>query len=80
MKTLILASALFAALCGSADASQIWTTLADTAPRSVFDDLNSSAPRTVFDALGESAPRGAEPRDLVGELQPAFDSLADSAP
>ena len=80
MKTLLATAAIIAALSGSASAGALWTTLADAAPRSVFDDLNTAAPRSLFDTLSDTAPRSASPRDLVGELQPEFDSLRDGAP
>jgi len=55
--------------------------LADTAPRSVFDDLSGSAPRSPFDAMADAAPRS-----VLDEIQDAaprggpFGSISESAP
>lgn len=82
MKTIIAASVIALGLfAGSAHASNVWTTLADAAPRSVFDQLQDTAPRSVFDQIGDAAPRSTEGRDDgVGEMHPGFEKLADAAP
>ncbi len=51
----LIALGLFA---GSAAASTPFTTLADTAPRSVFDDIRDTSPRSdgVFGDLEKNAP------------------------
>ena len=70
MKTLLTTAVVALALiAGPAHARDVWTTLADSAPRSVFEDLRDSAPRSADSS-----------KDLVGELQPAFEDLRDNAP
>ncbi len=72
MKTLIATSliglgiGLFSANAHSA--TNVWTIINETAPHSVFDDLQMTAPRTVFESLNDAAPRSA------------LDALNDSAP
>ena len=51
------------------DVTSIWTTISESAPRSVFDDLRDSAPRSIFDEIRDSAP-----------LAPVFETLRDNAP
>ena len=75
MKTIAASLIAVALLSGAAQArvsDGYFTTLGDTAPRSVFDDIHDSAPRSVFDDLNESAPRST-----FGDLQ---DSAPRSAP
>lgn len=75
MKPLVIAAALALASAtlvqpvAAETAPQIWTTIADTAPRSLFEELNDSAPRSVFDQIRDSAPRSASSDDerFVGE-------------
>jgi hypothetical protein len=70
MKTLIAASVLACGLLSAtADAKDPWTTLNESAPRSVFDEIKDTAPRSIFDDLRETAPRAAENEadDYVGE-------------
>jgi hypothetical protein len=74
MKTLIATSLMGLGLslglftADAHSATNVWTTINETAPHSVFDDLQMSAPRTMFDILNETAPHSA------------FDALNDSAP
>ena len=72
MKALIITTLLGISMVVSPvqakDTSKVWTTISDSAPRSVFDDLQATAPRTVFDDIRDTAPRSV------------FDSLRDNAP
>ncbi len=74
MKTLFTAALLALGLLAGtgtapAEARDFWTTLNESAPRSIFDDLRDAAPRTIFDDLRDSAP-----------LAPTFETLRDNAP
>jgi len=85
MKTLITASLLALGLLASPadarDMSGLWTSLTNSAPRSVFDQIRDSAPRSVFDQLQDTAPRSEEPNpDFTGELHPWFEKLNDGQP
>lgn len=60
MKTLITASILALSLLSgpaSADPKTIWTTISESAPRSIFDQIRDSAPLApVFETLRNDAP------------------------
>lgn len=68
MKTAIAAILAIGLLSGAAYAADPFTSLNDSAPRSVFTDLQASAPRSVFDDLQATAPRTV------------FETLQDTAP
>lgn len=53
------AAALISGPAQAKDVSTVWTTLNESAPRSIFDEIRDSAPRSVFDQLNETAPREA---------------------
>lgn len=76
MKALITATVLVLGLlagpASARDEKSIWTTLNESAPRSIFDDIREAAPRWVG--------AGDVDGDLVGELAPAFETLRDNAP
>jgi hypothetical protein len=55
----LLAVGVFASPAAARDMSTLWTTLNDTAPRTIFDDIRDSAPRSFFDQLNDTAPRAA---------------------
>jgi len=63
MKTRLAASLLALGLVTgqthARDVSTVWTTIADSAPRSVFDQIRDSAPRSVFEQIQDSAPRSS---------------------
>ena len=65
MRSLITAAIVaLGLLARPAHGSHMWTTLIDTAPRAVFDQI------------GDASPRSAEGRDEgVGELNPGFERL-----
>jgi hypothetical protein len=73
----IMASAM-ALPAGTSSASDvntgIFSTLNESAPRSVFDDLNASAPRSPFDEITTSSPKSIF--EEIGESAPR----ADGAP
>ena len=78
--TALVAAHLFSGPAQAKDVSTVWTTIQESAPRSPFDQLQNTAPRSIFDQIRDSAPLSAGERDLVGELQPLFETLRDSAP
>ncbi len=83
MKALILSSLLgFGLLAQPATAKDFWTTLNESAPRSIFNELRDSAPRSIFDQIRDSAPlwAGDAPDQMTGELAPVFETLRDKAP
>ena len=63
-------------------ASTPFTTLADTAPRSVFDDIRDTAPRSPFDQIQDTAPRTIfdDIRDTSPRSDGIFGDLEKSAP
>ena len=75
----LIALGLFA---GSASASTPFTTLADTAPRSVFDDIRDTAPRAPFDQIQDTAPRTIfdDIRDTSPRSDGVFGDLEKNAP
>jgi hypothetical protein len=79
---LALGFALASAPASAAATSGSLGTLADTAPRSVFDDISGSAPKSPFSQIEETAPRSV--LDQVQDTAPygsgSVGSLGDSAP
>ena len=73
MKALIITTlvgiSMIASPVHAKDMTSIWTTISESAPRSVFDDLRDLAPRSIFDEIRDSAP-----------LAPVFETLRDNAP
>lgn len=59
----------FGLTTGPATARDLWTTLNDTAPRSVFDQIQETAPRSLFVEIADTAP-----------LAPVFETLGTHAP
>ena len=54
---LLLGSSQLAAPVQAKDMSTLWTTLSESAPRSIFDEIRDSAPLApVFETLRDSAP------------------------
>lgn len=68
MKSALAALVALGLFAGQAAAITPFTTLADTAPRSVFDDISDSAPRSPFDQIQDTAPRTI------------FDDIRDTSP
>jgi hypothetical protein len=68
----LIASVIALGLAGSVaqaadrDASNVFTDIRNTAPRSVFDDIRDSAPKSAFDQIRDSAPRSD---GVFGELE-----------
>jgi len=55
----LITAHLFSGPAQAKDVSTVWTTIQESAPRSIFDEIRDSAPRSVFDQLNETAPREA---------------------
>ena len=54
---LLLGPSLLAAPAQAKDMSTIWTTIRESAPRSIFDEIRDSAPLApLFETLRDSAP------------------------
>ncbi len=72
MKTFVIAAILGLGLivqpAQAKDLSTLWTTISESAPRSIFDEIRDSAPRSAVTG------------DFVGELQEVFETLRDRAP
>jgi hypothetical protein len=65
--TMTLALQSAASLASDVNA-HVFSTINESAPRSVFDDLNASAPRSPFDEIATSAPKSI------------FEEIRDSTP
>ena len=66
MKSIVATSLIaLGLLAGPASARDYWTTLNETAPKSVFDQIQESAPRSVFDDIPSSAPRWADQGEIL---------------
>ena len=72
----VMASTMFLALQSTTSSASdvnagVFSTINETAPRSVFDDLNASAPRSPFDEIATSAPKSIF--EEIGESAPRAD-------
>lgn len=57
MLALLVAPSLLAAPAQAKDVSTVWTTIQESTPRSVFDEIRDGAPLApVFETLHDSAP------------------------
>lgn len=69
MKTTLATLVALGVFAGSAFAgSSPYSGLADTAPRSIFEDVRDTAPRSPFDQIQDTAPRTV------------FDDIRDTSP
>ncbi len=83
MKTALATLLALGLLSGAASARTVFDDLRDTAPRSsVFSDIANSAPRSYFDDLNATAPRSIfdQIRDTAPRSDGVFGDLAKSAP